>query len=296
MERNLIVGMGEILWDILPEGKQLGGAPVNFTYHVSQLGLNALAVSAVGHDALGDEILSVLCSRNMEHRIFKVDFPTGTVNVTLDTAGVPSYEICEGVAWDNIPADKSLIGIAHDTAAFCFGTLAQRNEISRRAIRSFLELMPQNDDVLKIYDINLRQHFYSYEIIKESMRLCNILKINDDEYIVLSEMFGLPINDLVAGARRLISEFNLKTVIVTCGATGSYAVTVDDASWLPTPKVEVRDTVGAGDSFTATFIGAWLSGMGLREAHCLAVDVAAYVCSCSGAMPQLPESLKQRLG
>lgn len=288
--------MGEALWDILPEGRQIGGAPANFAFHAGQLGFESVAVSAVGNDTLGDEIVGSFDARGLRHLLERVDYPTGTVRVSLDATGVPRYEIREGVAWDNIPWTDQLRALAERTGVFCFGTLAQRAGVSRAAICGFLEHMPDDDGRLKVFDINLRQHFFDREIILRSLEKCNILKINDDEYEVLRPMLELEGDSLEADCRDLLHRFGLRSLVLTCGASGSHIFTAEEHSWLETPKVEVADTVGAGDSFTAAYCAAILSGKSLCEAHRLAVDVSAYVCTQHGAMPRIPAALKNRLG
>ena len=292
---SIIVGMGEALWDVLPEGKKIGGAPANFAYHVSQFGFDSRVVSAVGNDALGDEILEVFKEKQLKHQLQVVNYPTGTVQVTLDSAGIPLYEIKEGVAWDNIPFTDDLKRLALSTRAFCFGSLAQRNEVSRTSINRFLDTMPDGDGQLKIFDINLRQGFYTKEILCESMRRCNILKVNDEELVTISRIFGYPGIDLQDKCWILLAKYNLKMLILTCGTNGSYVFTPGVVSYQDTPKVPVADTVGAGDSFTAAFTSAILSGKPVPEAHKLAVEVSAYVCTQSGAMPELPQVLKERI-
>ena len=292
---QIIVGMGEALWDVLPEGKKIGGAPANFAYHVSQFGFDSRVVSAVGNDALGDEILEVFKEKQLKHQLQVVNYPTGTVQVTLDSAGIPLYEIKEGVAWDNIPFTDDLKRLALSTRAFCFGSLAQRNEVSRTSINRFLDTMPDGDGQLKIFDINLRQGFYTKEIIRESCQRCNVLKINDEELVAISRMFGYPGIDLQDKCWILLAKYNLKMLILTCGTNGSYVFTPGVVSFQETPRVPVADTVGAGDSFTAAFCASLLKGKSVPEAHKLAVEVSAYVCTQSGAMPELPQVLKDRL-
>lgn len=292
---HIIVGMGEALWDVLPEGKKIGGAPANFAYHVSQFGFDSRVVSAVGNDELGDEILSVFEERKVKHQLERVNYPTGTVQVTLDAEGVPCYEIKEGVAWDNIPFTDGLKRLALSTRAVCFGSLAQRNEVSRTTINRFLDTMPDMEGQLKIFDINLRQGFYTKEIIHESCRRCNVLKINDEELVAISRMFGYPGIDLQDKCWILIAKYNLKMLILTCGTNGSYVFTPGTVSFQETPRVPVADTVGAGDSFTAAFCASLLKGKSVPEAHKLAVEVSAFVCTQSGAMPQLPAVLTGRL-
>ncbi len=294
-KRNYVVGIGEALWDVLPEGKKLGGAPANFAYHVSQFGLPSRVVSAVGDDRLGDEALESFREKALDCQIEKVPYPTGTVQVQLDDAGVPCYDIKENVAWDNIPFTDALKQLARETRAVCFGSLAQRNVVSRETIGAFLDAMPDGKGQYKIFDINLRQGFYTKEIICNSMQRCNILKINDEELVTVSRMFGYPGIDLQDKCWILLAKYKLEILILTCGVNGSYVFTPGNVSFVETPKVEVADTVGAGDSFTAAFISALLKGKTAREAHQLAVDVSAYVCTQNGAMPRLPENLLNKV-
>lgn len=291
----LVVGMGEALWDMLPEGRKLGGAPANFAYHVSQFGLDSRVVSAVGDDELGNEILANFAEKQLDCQIEKVTYPTGTVQVTLDEKGVPCYEIKEGVAWDNIPYTPALENLAKQTHAVCFGSLAQRNAVSRETINRFIDQMPEDENVLKIFDINLRQHFYSKELIEASLKKSNVLKINDEELVVVGEMFGFADIDFQDKCWVLLAKYNLKMLILTCGTEGSYVFTPGEVSFLETPQVQVADTVGAGDSFTGAFVAAILSGKTVKDAHRLAVDVSAFVCTQNGAMPELAEELKNRL-
>ncbi len=289
-----LVGIGEILWDILPDGKKVGGAPANFAYHVSQFGFDSTVVSAIGHDSLGRQLLSHLDKKGVKHIIPEADYPTGTVVVELDDLGVPTYDIKENVAWDNIPLTPQLQTLASKTKAVCFGSLAQRNIVSRNTIQSFIDAVPDTADTLKVFDINLRQHFYTPATIEESMRRCNVLKINDEELVVISRLFGYPGIDLQDKCWILLGKYNLKMLILTCGINGSYVFTPGNISFLETPIVKVADTVGAGDSFTASFISGILSGLNVAEAHQLAVETSAYVCSCQGAMPILPSNLLEK--
>lgn len=288
---NLIIGMGEALWDILPEGKKIGGAPANFAFHVSQFGLNSCVVSAVGNDALGDEIVNNFTAKGLNQHISRVEFPTGTVFVELDDNGIPQYDIKENVAWDNIPYTPQLESLAQNTIAVCFGSLAQRNDISRSTIKKFLDAMPKTDDTLIVFDINLRQNYYSKALIDESMQRCNILKINDEELITVCQMFDIPDSDTEAQCKALLNHYNLRMLILTCGTNGSYVFSRNDVSFQPTPKVVVADTVGAGDSFTASFIASVIRGKSIRDAHAIAVKTSAFVCTQNGAMPILPNDL-----
>ncbi|MCM1076319.1 MAG: carbohydrate kinase [Bacteroides sp.] len=288
---GIVVGMGEVLWDILPDGKKIGGAPANFAYHVSQFGLPSCVVSAVGNDALGHEIVENFTSKGLNQLIAEVPYPTGTVLVEIDSAGVPQYDIKENVAWDNIPYTDRLAKLAKNTKAVCFGSLAQRNVVSRDTINRFLDAMPKGDDSLVVFDVNLRQDFYDKEILCNSMSRSNILKINDEELVIVSRMFGYPGIDLQAKCRGLLEEYDLKMLILTCGINGSYVFTPGNVSFQPTPKVKVADTVGAGDSFTAAFIASILKGKSVEEAHLCAALTSAYVCTREGAMPILPPEL-----
>lgn len=294
MGNTIVVGMGEALWDVLPEGKKIGGAPANFAYHVSQFGLNSRVVSAVGDDKLGMEILDNFREKKLNAMVEIVPYPTGTVQVELDAEGVPCYDIKEGVAWDNIPYTPALEDLAKHTKAVCFGSLAQRSVVSRDTINRFIDAMPA-EDTLKIFDINLRQGFYTKEILCNSFSKCNILKINDEELVTVSRMFGYPGIDLQDKCWILLAKYNLKMLILTCGVNGSYVFTPGNVSFVETPRVEVADTVGAGDSFTAAFVSSILSGLSIGEAHKLAVETSAYVCTQNGAMPVLPQSLKDRV-
>ena len=285
---KIVVGMGEALWDVLPEGKKIGGAPANFSYHVSQFGLPSCVVSAIGDDALGKEIIENFTSKGLDQLIAEVPYPTGTVQVEIDQTGIPLYDIKENVAWDNIPYTEHLDALAKRTKAVCFGSLAQRNVVSRETINHFLDTMPKDDDSLIVFDVNLRQGFYNKEILCKSMQNCNILKINDEELITVSRMFGYPGIDLQDKCWILLGKYNLKMLILTCGINGSYVFTPGNVSFQPTPKVEVADTVGAGDSFTAAFIASILKGKSVTEAHSIAVKTSAYVCTQKGAMPILP--------
>ena len=279
MNNTIVVGIGEALWDVLPEGKKIGGAPANFAYHVSQFGLDGRTVSAVGEDKLGTEILENFYEKKLYSMIERVPYPTGTVQVELDAEGIPCYDIKEGVAWDNIPYTSALEGLAKQTSAVCFGSLAQRSVVSRETINKFLDAMPEGN-TLKVFDINLRQGFYTKEILCNSFKRCNVLKINDEELVT---------------CWILLAKYNLKMLILTCGVNGSYVFTPGNVSFVETPKVEVADTVGAGDSFTATFVAALLKGMPITEAHRLAVEVSAFVCTQNGAMPVIPDYLKERM-
>ena len=290
--KRFVVGLGEVLWDVLPEGNKLGGAPANFAYHAGQfLGSdNTIAISALGEDVLAEETIEALREHNLNDLLPRVPYPTGTVQVTLAEGGIPTYDIKENVAWDNIPFDDDIAAIARNCRAVCFGSLAQRNIVSRTTIQKFLDATP--DDCLKIFDINLRQQFYTKEIIQESIRRCNILKINDEELVLIGRMFGYPGLDIENKCWLSLGKYNLDMLVLTCGTNGSYVFTPGAVSFQETPKVTVADTVGAGDSFTGSFVGSILNGKSVPEAHRTAVRVSAFVCTQNGAMPVVPDELK----
>ena len=290
---KVIVGLGEALWDCLPDGSKLGGAPANFAYHASQFGNDAYAISAIGNDALGDQTLKEFDEKHLKYVMPRVDYPTGTVQVELDEEGVPTYDIKQNVAWDNIPFTPEIENIAKHCGCVCFGSLAQRNKISRDTIHRFIDTTPMA--CLKIFDINLRQNFYSKEIIQDSLKACDILKINDEELVTIGRLFGYPGLDIENKCYLILGKYNLKMLVLTCGTNGSYVFAPGVKSYQPTPKVEVDDTVGAGDSFTGSFASAILADMPIKEAHKLAVEVSAFVCTQPGAMPKLPEQLLNRV-
>ncbi len=285
MKKSTIVGIGELLFDVFPEHKALGGAPTNFAYHCQQLGHEAISISAIGRDPLGQEIREELCARQLPTILQESDYPTGTVQVTLSSKGSPTYEISEGVAWDDIHFNEELRSLAQRTDAVCFGSLAQRSETSRSTILSFLEAMPAGS--LRIFDINLRLHYYTREVIHTSLEHTDLLKLNDEEVPILAQLLGIE-GDMEAICRQLLERYSLQAVILTRGAAGCSIYHSKGSIFHPSASIEVVDTVGAGDSFTAGFVSALLAGRNYLEAVALATRVAAFVCSHPGAMPTLP--------
>ncbi len=277
-----VVGIGELLWDLLPSGKKAGGAPVNFVYHATQLGAEGYAISAVGEDELGKEIIDSLDKYGIGHLLSTVDKPTGVVDVQLEN-GIPSYTIIEEVAWDYIPINNEVIELVKEADAICFGTLALRSEVSRKNILSLLDYA--REDALRFFDINIRQHYYSAELIELLLKRANVFKINDEELDLLRGMFLLNGDDATV-CRNLMQIYGLRYLILTAGSRYSTIYTQQEVSRIETPKVEVVDTVGAGDSFSGAFVYGILTGLSLSDAHKLAVKTAAYVCSKSGAWPQ----------
>ena len=281
----VVVGIGEMLWDVFPEGKKLGGAPLNFSHHCGQLGASAHPVSAVGADADGAEIRQILASKNLPDVQVQTDtgHPTGRVNVTLQN-GKPTYEILAEVAWDYIRFDQNLRDLASRADAVCFGSLAQRSPVSRATILAFLEAM--RPEALRIFDVNLRQNFYSREILETSLRHANIFKLSDEELPTLASFFDLS-GEVLDQLQALRQMFDLRLVAYTRGGEGSLLVTANEASDHPGFPTEVIDTVGAGDSFTATLCMGLLQNLPLAEINRRACQVASFVCSQSGATPQL---------
>ena len=290
MRQILAVGLGEILWDVLPDKRMLGGAPANFAYHVNGLGGVGMPVSCVGDDDLGHEALSLMAGRGLNIDAVCVDptHPTGTVDASVDEAGVATYVFPDDVAWDFLSLNEPALHLAAKADAVCFGTLAQRSEQSRDAIRQFLDAATA---ALKVYDINLRQQFFTSRIIAESLDAADVLKINDDELALVSDMFSLPHGEREA-LENLTRRHDLRLAVLTRGSRGSLIVAPDGISDLPGEPTEVVDTIGAGDSFTAALVLAFLNDRSLDEINRYATQVAAYVCGCSGAMPEMPESLR----
>lgn len=288
MEKNkpVVVGIGELLWDVLPTGKRAGGAPVNFVYHATQMGAEGYAISAVGNDVAGTEIIQELDKNHIiSSYISTVEHPTGSVMVELKN-GIPAYTIIEGVAWDHIPLTGEAIDLMKRADAVCFGTLAQRASESRETLRTLLSYMAP--EALRFFDINLRQSYYSKELIESLLQQANVFKINDEELELLRPMLQLE-GTTEEVCRELMRKYDLRYLILTAGAEFSTLYSPEETSTIPTPKVKVADTVGAGDSFSGAFIYSILTGKSLREAHRKAVETAAFVCTQSGAWPAYPK-------
>jgi fructokinase len=291
--RPVVVGIGELLWDLLPEGKELGGAPANFAYHAQSLGAAASVVSCVGEDDPGGEILDRLGEQGLDLRYVAVtsEHPTGTVSVELDGKGKPKFTIHQNVAWDYIPSSSEQIRLAGRADAVCFGSLAQRSPVSRRTIRLFLE-GTRPDVCLRVFDINLRQSYYSRDLIRESLTLCNVLKLNDEEITVVSELLSLKGSESER-VGQIVKEYSLRVVAVTKGERGSSVYTPDGKTEHPGfPPERIVDTVGAGDSYTASMVMGLLRGESLGTICENANRLASYVCSQKGAMPPIPDALR----
>ena len=286
----IAVGLGELLWDMLPKGKQIGGAPFNFARHCNQLGLEGFPVSQIGIDELGNETVSLLkdwgitpdfVSRDPQHE-------TGTVNIRLDNQGKPNYEIRDDAAWDFIQHNLLLEQLAPKVDIVCFGTLAQRSDASRFTIYSFLDRM--SSDAIKLFDVNLRQHFYSIGSIEASLERASILKLSDEELPVLKNAFSLS-GSVEVQLSELKNRFELKLIAYTRGAEGSFLINGSGTDDHPGNTITTIDTIGAGDSFSATLCAGLLQGLPLAQLNENANQVAAYVCSQRGATPALPESI-----
>ena len=288
-----IVGIGEVLWDLLPSGRQLGGAPGNFAYHAHTLGAGASVITRVGADDLGHEIRQRFEQQGIADGTLQVDeaAPTGTVTVTLAENGNPNYIIHENVAWDHLAVTPTALKSVREANAICFGSLAQRGEISRAAIHRLVSAASANS--LRVFDINLRQNFFSREVIEQSFRLANVLKLNDGELPILVTMFDLT-GSTEKQIETLAQKFSFQVVALTRGAQGSLLFQNGRWSNCSSLPIKIVDTVGAGDSFTAALVMGLLCGMELNEINLLANEVARYVCSCAGATPPLPKSICER--
>ncbi len=289
---STILAVGEVLWDLLPTGAVLGGAPANFAQHARALGADATMISRVGDDDLGREILARFAAANLpaSHVTLDPAAPTGTVTVSLGADGQPSYTIHENVAWDRLTAEPAALMAAAGADVICFGSLAQRAEPSRSAIRALVAAT--RSDALRIFDINLRQAFYSREVIDASLALANILKLNDTELPVLAKMFALA-GDVPAQLAELARRFDLRAIALTRGGGGSLLLADGELAEHPGIAAKVSDTIGAGDAFTAALALGLLKKWPLAEINQRANEVAAFVCTQPGATPKLPNELRQ---
>lgn len=288
-----VAGIGEILFDVFPEGKQLGGAPCNFVFHSKALGLDAYLVSAVGNDENGAELCEILQVNGLSLQyIQRAPFPTGTVEVSLDKNGTASYLINENVAWDHILWSHSMQNLASEMDAVCFGSLAQRSIQSSKTIYNFLKHTQK--DCLRVFDVNLRQAFYSRDIIESSLKNANVLKLNQEELEIIKNIFNLPKSDNKS-LRIILDQYELHFIALTQGSAGSVMIDPENNYYCPAFPATVKDTVGAGDAFLAAMIMGKLRGLSLDKVNRLAGKVAAYVCSQSGATPSLPDSLLSEL-
>ncbi len=291
--KPFVIGLGELLWDVLPSGPRMGGAPANFACHARALGAESAMITCVGRDEAGDRLVQCLAelgvstagiARDAEH-------PTGTVMVELAADGQPQFTITGDVAWDHLKVTAALKRMVAKAGAVCFGTLGQRCEPSRAAIRKLVSMAPR--EALRIFDVNLRQDFFSGELIDESLQLANVIKLSDSELPVIASLLGLfgTVRDQLEA---LLVRYDLRMVVFTRGAHGS--VLWDGAYWCEHPGLpaEVKDTIGAGDSFTTAVALGMLHGWPVEKISATANEVAAHVCGCVGAIPPMPETLRHR--
>jgi fructokinase len=295
--RPIVVGLGELLWDLFPSGKQLGGAPANFAYITALLGDSGIVASRVGDDRLGQEALWHLkaCVLDVSRIQRDSSHPTGTVKVEVDSKGQPEYQITENVAWDFLEFSEDWISLARSAHAVCFGTLAQRNSVSRATIRAFLSALPSF--AIGIFDVNLRQSFFNPQILRDSLRHAKLLKLNHEEFPRFLDLLHCPIKNSaraanapsdysdISAARWLLREFGMRLVCITRGANGSILVTTESHNEHPGFSVKIADTVGAGDAFTATLVHHALRGSSLAAMNAAANRMGAWVASQEGAMP-----------
>ncbi len=294
--RPIVVGIGELLWDLLPDGRELGGAPANFAYHAQSLGAAASVVSGVGEDDPGREILERLNAKGLDLRYVAVTpkHPTGTVSIELAENGKPNFTIHQNVAWDYIPSTPEQIELAGRAHAVCFGSLAQRSPVSRRTIRLFLE-HTRRDECLRVFDVNLRQSYYSRDLLRESLEWCNVLKLNDEELPVVGDLLAVEGSESEM-IETILREFSLRAAAVTKGENGSSIYTPEGrAEHGGFPVDRIADTVGAGDAYTASMVMGLLRGESWDTICANANRLAGYVCSQKGAMPMIPDGLVKKL-
>ena len=288
-----VIGLGELLWDCFPDQRRPGGAPANVAYHAQQLGLSAAVLTRVGTDSLGDELITFLNQQGLSTQLVQRDPVHGTGTVTVVPRGTSTdYQFLPDSAWDFLEADTAALAAVRGVKALCFGTLAQRSPVSRENIQRLVAATPAA--CLRVYDVNLRPPFYEQAWIEESLRLANIVKLNDDEVRTLAQLLGGPVGEL-AFAQFLLREYSLQLVCITKGAHGALAVSSDATAESEGFAVEVADTVGAGDAFTATLIWSQLQRWPLQQGVELANRVGALVASRAGAMPDIRSELQPLL-
>lgn len=294
MEKT-VVGIGEILWDIFPQGKRLGGAPANFAWNMAQLGYLARLLTAVGRDELGQEILRSLAPSGLDADVQQTDYPTGSVQVETDAAGVPTYRFRADVAWDHLRFTEAEAAMAASADCVCYGTLANRSAGTARSLEAFLQVVARRKTACRVFDVNLRQDFYSRELIERLLGLSDVVKVNEEELEILAGMWLPGAGDREEKCRELLARFGLRLVVLTCGGQGSLVVCSDgEISRKSSPVIEIADTVGAGDAFTAGFCAGLLGGKRLERCHELGVELASFVCSRPGAMQQIPQALREK--
>ena len=284
-----IVGLGELLWDLFPSGRQLGGAPANFAFCSHLLGDSGTVVSRVGADELGNDIRESLATFGLSDDFVQSDeeHPTGTVKVKLDKAGQPDFTITYPSAWDFLEWNPALAHLARSADAVSYGSLAQRSPKSRQIIGKFLDEVRK--DTARVFDVNLRQSFYSTEVLRESFSRATIVKLNQDEVPKVAALLGFAGDEPRSFCQEALHHFKLPLICVTRGALGSLLVSSSEEHDHPGYRVRVRDTVGSGDAFTAALVNQYLHGQSLAEANDFANRMGAWLASNSGAMPPAPD-------
>lgn len=291
-DRPVVIGLGELLWDVFPDGKRPGGAPANVAYQAQQLGCQGVVASRVGTDKLGDEIFEFLKAKNLRTLAIQRDqsAPTGRVTVSFNQENQPEYVIHENVAWDKLEFSNDLKQVMERADAVCFGTLAQRSSLSRQSILQAVQATSEN--CLRVYDVNIRQEYYDVNWIRESLMLASIVKMNDEELELLAPQLSLPVDEKEFSPA-LIEKFDLKIVCITRGSKGCLLTSKEESIAIPGEPVQVADTVGAGDAFTAGLIYSQLSGKSLKESGEIANKIGGLVASHHGAMPELKDELNR---
>ncbi|HET9709687.1 MAG TPA: PfkB family carbohydrate kinase [Gemmatimonadales bacterium] len=292
MTRPVVVGLGEALWDVLPDGDHFGGAPANVALHAAALGADAWLISAVGRDARGAAALARLDAAGVHCTAVAQlgDHPTGVVGVTLNDSGHPNYDIAAESAWDSMPWSATVQEVAGKADAIAFGSLAQRAPVSRVTVRRAVGATPGS--TWRLFDVNLRQSYYDAEVLTASLELANAVKLNEEELPVVARLCGLTQTTPLDLLRALCQRFDLRLAALTRGPCGSVLATPDRVCESPAAPTVVVDTVGAGDAFTAALLIGILAGRSLEDVSRRANAVAAYVCSQAGATPPIPEDLR----
>ena len=293
--KKTVVSIGEILWDVFPQGKRLGGAPANFAWNMAQLGYRARLLTAVGRDELGREILQRLAPSGLDADVQQTDYPTGSVQVETDAPGARSARVRACVGWNPLPFGGAEAARAASPDCVCYGTLASRSTETARSLEAFLQVVARRKTACRVFDVNLRQDFYSRELIERLLGLSDVVKVNEEELEVLAGMWLPGAGDREEKCRELLARFGLRLVVLTCGGQGSLVVCSDgEISRKSSPVIEIADTVGAGDAFTAGFCAGLLGGKRLERCHELGVELASFVCTRPGAMQQIPQALREK--
>jgi fructokinase len=284
-KKHRIVGIGEVLWDVFPDESRFGGAPANFVCHAAALGAIGSMVSSVGCDPLGDRVFKEFDARGIDTNHIARDrqHGTGKVDVTVDDNGQASYQFASNCAWDHLPWDVSLQSLASECDAVCFGSLGQRSSLSKQTIHRFLDAT--RPACLRVFDVNLRQEFYSSDVIEDSLRVASVLKLNEDELPVMADLLNAPTDSDHQVMRWFGQQFDLRCVALTRGAAGSFLYADGSFDVQKPPKITVVDTVGAGDAFTAALVVGLLAARPISEIHRAASELASLTCTRPGAVP-----------